>query len=151
VAKLSGAMDPSPDGVDRRPGHVGDGTRRGADTFPHFGKVGGCERAVEGLRTARRPAGHGDKHELELRDRVCRVRAQFLATATYCGVKCRVAAWRRARRDDETPVQPHAAPTPVPREGAVPVEPEDLHGWRRIGPYLIPPPDPRNTIHIHRL
>jgi hypothetical protein len=25
---------------------------------------------------------------------------------------------------------------------------EDLHGWRRVGPYLIPPFDPRNVVRV---
>ena len=32
---------------------------------------------------------------------------------------------------------------------AIPAEPEDLDGWRRVpGGYVIPPPDPRNTFFI---
>ena len=75
----------------------------------------------------------------------------FTATrsdALYCSRRC---------RRDKTPVTPPVripAPSPAPavveavsngEEPAEGVEEEDLHGWRRVGGYLIPPFDPRNV------
>jgi hypothetical protein len=63
--------------------------------------------------------------------------------ALTCSVRCRVAAWRR--RHDTAPVQPDP-----PVSAAVNTEPVELPaGWRRMGGYLVPPPDPRFTITIY--
>ncbi len=34
-----------------------------------------------------------------------------------------------------------------PDEAPAVAEEEDLHGWRRVGGYLVPPFDPRNVFH----
>jgi hypothetical protein len=73
--------------------------------------------------------------------------------AVYCSAKCRVKAWRHRGATTEAirdavapaaPTDPSAEPTPL-----VGTAPDDeLNGWRRVGPYLLPPLDPRNVIHI---
>ena len=60
----------------------------------------------------------------------------FTATrsdAQYCS--------RRCRRDKS----PATLAAPPVEEAPAAVVGDDLDGWRRVGGYLIPPPDPRNT------
>jgi hypothetical protein len=62
----------------------------------------------------------------------------FTATrsdAMYCSRRC---------RRDKSPATLAAPPV----ELAEVVEEEDLHGWRRVGPYLIPPFDARNVVRL---
>ena len=66
--------------------------------------------------------------------------------ALTCSVRCRVAVWRRSR-DSTAPAKSDAPPTEHRHANGV-TSPEDLHGWRRIGGYLIPPPDECYTITI---
>jgi hypothetical protein len=54
--------------------------------------------------------------------------------ARFCSRSCR-------RRHDPPP------PPPAPQEAALAAD-DELNGWRRVGPYLIPPPDPANTFTI---
>jgi endogenous inhibitor of DNA gyrase (YacG/DUF329 family) len=59
--------------------------------------------------------------------------------AVYCSERCRVAAWRHRDREAAPPAdQVHSDPNLI-----APGELED--GWRRVGPYVIPPADPRLT------
>jgi hypothetical protein len=39
----------------------------------------------------------------------------------------------------------HDTPSPAPTEAADSAPLEDLHGWRRVGPYLVPPFNPANV------
>jgi hypothetical protein len=59
--------------------------------------------------------------------------------ARFCSRSC-----RRAKLPPPTPVE---AVTTVDTREEPPevVEEEDLHGWRRVGGYLVPPFDPRNV------
>jgi hypothetical protein len=70
--------------------------------------------------------------------------------ALTCSVRCRVAAWRRARRDAAASVQPDAPPTAeVPRGRGITGDPDELGGWRRVpGGRVIPPAESRNTFFV---
>lgn len=70
--------------------------------------------------------------------------------ALTCSVRCRVAAWRRSRRDVAASVQPDKPPAAIPIGVGPRDEPEDLHGWRRIpGGYVVPPANPRFTVNVN--
>ncbi len=61
---------------------------------------------------------------------------------------------RRCRRSKRVSAPSAAAMSPAVDIGAEPpavVDKEDLGGWRRVGPFLIPPPDPRNTFRVDSL
>jgi hypothetical protein len=66
----------------------------------------------------------------------------FTATrsdAQYCCRRC---------RRDKSPATLAAPPVDRSEPPEVVEEEDDLGGWRRVGPYLIPPFDERNVIHI---
>jgi hypothetical protein len=65
------------------------------------------------------------------------------ADARFCTRSC-----RRAKLPPVAPVEAVATTVGTREEPPEVVEEEDLRGWRRVGPYLIPPLDPRNVFHI---
>jgi hypothetical protein len=69
----------------------------------------------------------------------------FTATrsdARFCSRSC-----RRDKTPASAPRIRAAHPSPAVEELAAIVDADDLDGWRRVGPYLIPPFDERNVIH----
>jgi predicted nucleic acid-binding Zn-ribbon protein len=73
-------------------------------------------------------------------------------TARFCGQRCRQAANEDLHRltSTPTPAVEEATATAVDNGEESPEvveEEEDLHGWRRLGGYLVPPFDPRNVFH----
>jgi hypothetical protein len=79
------------------------------------------------------------RHELTCQRRGCG--RTFTATrrdARYCSRSC-----RRRRATPPFPVAP--APGVV---DAAALADDELNGWRRMGGYLVPPPDPTNTWHF---
>jgi hypothetical protein len=58
--------------------------------------------------------------------------------ALYCSRRC---------RRDKSPATLAAPPVDTEEPPEVVEEGDALQGWRRVGPYLIPPFDERNVIH----
>jgi hypothetical protein len=63
--------------------------------------------------------------------------------ARFCTRAC-----RRAKSPPAPPVEAVSMALDTREEGPEVVEEEDLHGWRRMGGFLVPPADPRNIVHI---
>jgi hypothetical protein len=63
--------------------------------------------------------------------------------ARFCSRSCRRA------KSPPAPLVEVVEPAISAAEEEVPAATgEDLHGWRRVGPYLIPPFDPRNVVRV---
>jgi hypothetical protein len=80
-------------------------------------------------------------HELTCERRSCR--RKFTATrsdARFCSRSC-----RRAKLPPVPPVEVASTAVDTGEEPPEVVEEEDLQGWRRVGPYLVPPFNPRNV------
>ena len=74
--------------------------------------------------------------------------------AVYCSERCRVAAWRHRANvgevtpDDQVPQSGTCAPDDQVTARPLIVADELEEGWRRVGPYVIPPADPRLTFRV---
>jgi hypothetical protein len=79
-------------------------------------------------------------HELTCQRAGCgRLFTATRSDARFCSRSC-----RRAKLPPAPPVEA-VAPTVDTEEPPEVVEEEGLHGWRRVGPYLIPPFNPANV------
>jgi hypothetical protein len=63
--------------------------------------------------------------------------------ARFCSRSC-----RRAKLPPPPPVEAVTTTVDARKEPPEVAEEEDLHGWRRVGPYLIPPFDARNVVRV---
>jgi hypothetical protein len=63
--------------------------------------------------------------------------------ARFCTRSC-----RRAKRPPAPPVEVASTAVDTGEASEVVEEEDGLQGWRRVGSYLIPPPDPSNTFTI---
>jgi hypothetical protein len=84
------------------------------------------------------------RHELTCQRHGCGRRfTARRSDAKFCSRSCR----RRGMTSPAPPVDARPGPR-TPDEAPAVAEEEDLDGWRRVGPWLIPPPDPTNTWHF---